>query len=173
MVAGCGWQRWKISSVCGRGREKCDFFFFFSVQVDKSESSASDNWIISCSQVCVCACSFIHMIYILARFYTCLCLWLCVCVCVSFTVCVLSRWWLTVRCPVGRQKASRRRCLLFHQVAIVRSSAAIISVIKRSVWQSPSSLLASLWRPPIRKNMLSDNQGGSSLRYEFLKTFEF
>ncbi len=55
--------------------------------------------------------------------------WASLAVCVCFYVCVLSHWWLTARCPVGRQKPRRRRCLLFHQVAIVRSGAAIISVI--------------------------------------------
>ena len=75
---------------------------------------------------------------ILAKKCTCsLCerLWPCVC----FNVCVLSRWWwLTASCPVGRQRAKRGRCLLFHQVAIatVHSGAVIISVITTHVSDS-------------------------------------
>lgn len=40
------------------------------------------------------------------------------CEVLRLTVCVLSLWWVTARCPVDRKKVQRRQCLLLHRVAI-------------------------------------------------------
>lgn len=56
---------------------------------------------------------------------------------VCYNVCVLDRRWVMC-CTVGRQKVKKRRCLLFHQVAIDTSpcGVAIISNVsaQSDVW---------------------------------------
>lgn len=67
-----------------------------------------------------------------------------VCVCVCSNVCVLNRWWVMSCCPVGRQKVKRRRCLFFHQVAIVtmRLGAAIIITTQRLTVTLPAAYVS-------------------------------
>lgn len=102
MVVGCRWQRRNISRICGGGREKQDQGFL--IKVNQSFKLQVITALISCLQVCVRACR----VFIFLQDWLSTCLRPCVC----FNVCVLSRWWLTVCCPVGRQKVKRGRCFV-------------------------------------------------------------
>lgn len=111
-----GWV--DTSAAFARESETDGDFSGFSCTTCHKVGSLGLRWMCR-SQVCVTGSFSILYLYPLLP--------LAVCVFVT-CVCVLSPWWLMACCPAGTKKARRRRCLLFHQVAIatVHSGAAII-----------------------------------------------
>lgn len=137
LVVGFSWRdsgqmgmSWYISGVCSWVRNRwCLFRMRFSCTTCHKVGSLGPRWTCVLTGVCrrFVQCFVPVPVASFGR------------VCV-FNVCVLSPWWLMACCPAGWRKARRRRCLLFHQVAIatVHLGAAIISLITMQLsWQSP------------------------------------
>lgn len=123
-------------------KECCDLFSVVILLKDSQTTAGwSDNWVQSLfTGVCLCVCDVLPVCVSVAH------------ACV-FNVCVLSRWWLTAHCPKWEEGAVFVISPGCHSHGAFGCCHHQCNYHAR-VWRSPSSLPASLWRPPMRPSSL-------------------